>query len=153
MLDIGWSELLIVALVTIIVVGPKELPRVLRTVTQTVRKIRSMANEFQSSIDELAREAELDDLKRDIEKAASTDIAAELEHEIDPTGEVNKSMREIEESLNEDPRKKSGADRDSAAKENELPAEAATLEQESPDKGGAGVATATSGKKKAGGRA
>ena len=82
MLDIGWPELIIVALVTIIVVGPKELPRVLRTVTQIVRKVRAMANEFQSGIDDLAREAELDDLKRDIEKTASTDLAGELENQI-----------------------------------------------------------------------
>jgi len=110
MLDIGWPELLIVALVTIIVVGPKELPRVLRTITQMMRKVRAMASEFQSGIDDLAREAELDDLKKDIEKVATTDIAAELENEIDPTGEVTKSMREIETSLKEDPREASGID-------------------------------------------
>jgi sec-independent protein translocase protein TatB len=110
MLDIGWPELLIVALVTIMVVGPKELPRVLRTVTQMMRKVRAMASEFQSGIDDLAREAELDDLKKDIEKTASTDIAGELENQIDPTGEVSKSMREIETSLKEDPREVSGTD-------------------------------------------
>lgn len=102
MLDIGWNELLIVALITIIVVGPKELPHVLRTVTQMVRKVRAMASEFQSGIDDLAREAELDDIKSDIEKTASKDFAGDLENEIDPTGEVTKSMREIENSLNED---------------------------------------------------
>ena len=48
--------------VDVIVVGPKEIPRVLRTVTGAMRKIRGMAREFQSSIDDLAREAELDDL-------------------------------------------------------------------------------------------
>ena len=110
MLDIGWPELLIVALVTIMVVGPKELPRVLRTVTQLMRKVRAMASEFQSGIDDLAREAELDDLKKDIEKTASTDIAGELENQIDPTGEVTKSMQEIETSLKEDPREESGTD-------------------------------------------
>lgn len=109
MLDIGWPELLIVALVTIIVVGPKELPRVLRTVTQMVRKLRAMASEFQSGIDELAREAELDELRKDIERTASTDIAGELEREVDPTGDVAKSMREIESSLKEDPREPSAA--------------------------------------------
>lgn len=110
MLDIGWPELLIVALVTIMVVGPKELPRVLRTVTQMMRKVRAMASEFQSGIDDLAREAELDDLKKDIEKTASTDLAGELENQIDPAGEVTKSLREIETSLKEDPRKASDTD-------------------------------------------
>ena len=103
MLDIGWPELAIIALITILVVGPKEIPRVLRTVTKVVRKLRSMASEFQAGIDELAREAELDDLKKDIEKTASRDIAGEFENTVDPTGEVTKSVREIETSLKEDP--------------------------------------------------
>jgi sec-independent protein translocase protein TatB len=107
MLDIGWVELSIIALITILVVGPKEIPRVLRTVTQVVRKVRGMASEFQSGIDELAREAELDDLKKDIEKTASKDLAGDLENTIDPTGEVTESVREIEASLKEDPRESS----------------------------------------------
>lgn len=102
MLDIGWVELSIIALITILVVGPKEIPRVLRTVTQIMRKVRGMASEFQSGIDELAREAELDDLKKDIEKTASRDFASELENTIDPTGEVTESVREIETSLKDD---------------------------------------------------
>jgi len=153
MLDIGWPELLIIALVTIIVVGPKEIPRVLRTVTQVLRKVRSMASEFQSSIDDLAREAELDDLKKDIEKVASTDIAGELEREIDPSGEVNKSVREIETSLKEDPRKQPSATRSSPPKKNESSTVATELVQERPDGDNAGSATPASSKKKAGGRA
>lgn len=105
MLDIGWPELAIIALITIIVVGPKEIPRVLRTVTQIMRKVRGMASEFQSGIDELAREAELDDLKKDIEKTASRDLAGDLEQSIDPTGEVTKSIRELETSVKEESRK------------------------------------------------
>lgn len=105
MLDIGWPELTIIALITILVVGPKEIPHVLRTVTQVVRKLRAMASDFQSGIDELAREAELDDLKNDIEKTASKDLASDLENTVDPTGEVTGSVREIESSLKEDPRK------------------------------------------------
>lgn len=113
MLDIGWNELLIIALVTIIVVGPKELPHVLRTVTQFFRKMRAMASEFQSGLDDLAREAELQELKKSIEKTASTDLAGELEREIDPTGEIDRSVRELETQVKEDPRKtgKSEADR------------------------------------------
>lgn len=116
MLDIGWPELAIIALITILVVGPKEIPRVLRMVTQAVRKLRSMASEFQSGIDDLAREADLDDLKKDIEKTASTDIAGEIENTIDPTGEVTESVREIETSLKEDPAA-SPAGEDAAAPE------------------------------------
>lgn len=119
MLDIGWNELLIVALVTILVVGPKELPHVLRTVTQFVRKLRSMASEFQSGLDDLAREAELEEFKQSVEKTVSTDLAGELEAEIDPTGDIDRSVREIEEQIKEDPRRSSrsgGETKKSAAK-------------------------------------
>lgn len=121
MLDIGWVELSIIALITILVVGPKEIPRVLRTVTQVMRKVRGMASEFQSGIDDLARESELDDLKKDIEKTASRDFASELENTIDPTGEVTESVRDIETSLKEDPRESSDTQNVAVAIEESAP--------------------------------
>lgn len=121
MLDIGWVELSIIALITILVVGPKEIPRVLRTVTQIMRKVRGMASEFQSGIDELARESELDDLKKDIEKTASRDFASELENTIDPTGEVTESVRDMETSLKEDPRESSDTQNVTAAIQESAP--------------------------------
>lgn len=99
MFDIGWQELFIIAVVTIVVVGPKELPRVLRAVTMGMRKIRGMASDFQNSIDELARESELHEIRRDLERSASIDFEKELEDTIDPTGEVSRSVREIEGSV------------------------------------------------------
>lgn len=103
MLDIGWYEIFVIAVITVIVVGPKELPRVLRAVTQITRKVRAMASEFQSGIDDIAREAELDELKKSIEETASTDIAGELENTIDPTGELSESVRELGDSIKQDP--------------------------------------------------
>lgn len=144
MLDIGWNELLIVALVTILVVGPKELPHVLRTVTQFVRKMRAMASEFQSGLDDLAREAELQDLKNSIEKTASSDLAGDLEKEIDPTGEINKSVRELEAQVKEDPRKSGkvagGAD---GASGDGTPAAAAKAAKAAPSPVTAGKSPAT----------
>ncbi len=103
MLDIGWYEIFVIAVITVIVVGPKELPRVLRAVTKVTRKIREMASEFQSGIDDIAREAELDDLKKSIEDTASGDLAGELENTIDPTGEITESIRELGDDIKEDP--------------------------------------------------
>jgi len=103
MFDIGWQELFLVAVVTILVVGPKELPRVLRSVTLGVRRIRAMASDFQSSVDDLAREADLDDLRKDLEKSADFDLESELEDAIDPTGEVTESLHELGGELNDDP--------------------------------------------------
>ena len=80
MFDIGWSELLVVGLLALLVVGPKELPGLLRTVGQYVGKARSMAREFQRSMEDAAREADitalkdLKDAKRDLDKMARIDF-------------------------------------------------------------------------------
>ena len=66
MFDIGWSELLVVAIVAILVVGPKELPGMLRTVGKTVGNLRRMGKDFQSQFNEALREAELDEVKNTI---------------------------------------------------------------------------------------
>jgi sec-independent protein translocase protein TatB len=64
MFDIGWSELLVIAAVALIVIGPKELPGVLRSIGHWMGKIRSMASDFQSQFQEAMREAEMSDLKK-----------------------------------------------------------------------------------------
>jgi len=63
MLDIGWSEMLMIAVVAIVVIGPKELPRALRTVGQWVSKARAMTRELQASVNNMIAETELDDLR------------------------------------------------------------------------------------------
>jgi sec-independent protein translocase protein TatB len=66
MFDIGWSELLVIATVAIIVVGPKDLPRMLRTLGKSVGKLRHMANDFRSQFDDAMRDSELEELRSSI---------------------------------------------------------------------------------------
>lgn len=66
MLDIGWSELMVIGIVALVVIGPKELPGVLRSVGAMIGKLRRMAGEFQGQFQEALREAELSDLKKDL---------------------------------------------------------------------------------------
>jgi sec-independent protein translocase protein TatB len=101
--DIGWQELLVIAIVTIVVIGPKDLPRVLRTVTLAMRKVRGMARDFQQSLDELAREAELQELRKEIEKASTADLEKELQSIADPAREMEETVRDIGRSLDEAP--------------------------------------------------
>lgn len=68
MFDIGWSELLLVAMITLVVVGPQEIPRVLRTVRGLLAKIRGLSADFQSAMDEAAREADLSGIKEQLLK-------------------------------------------------------------------------------------
>ncbi|MDJ0945233.1 MAG: Sec-independent protein translocase protein TatB [Kiloniellales bacterium] len=96
MFDLGWSELAVVALVALIVVGPRELPEVLRTIGKWVRKARSMAREFQTSVDDMVREAELDEARKTMESARHLDIGKEIENSIDPTGSVKEEMAELD---------------------------------------------------------
>jgi len=72
MFDIGWSEFLVIGVVALIVIGPKELPAVLRAVGQWTTKIRRMAAEFQSQFQEAMREAEMADLKKEVDNLADT---------------------------------------------------------------------------------
>ncbi|MGB3866685.1 MAG: Sec-independent protein translocase protein TatB, partial [Xanthobacteraceae bacterium] len=72
MFDIGWSELVVIAVVALIAIGPKELPGVLRTVGQWMGKVRRMAAEFQGQFNEAMREAEMADLKKSFDDIKDT---------------------------------------------------------------------------------
>ena len=64
MFDIGYSELLLIAVVALIVIGPKDLPRVMRTVGHWVGRARGMARHFRSGVDTMMREAELEEMEK-----------------------------------------------------------------------------------------
>lgn len=96
MFDIGWSEMAVVALLALIVIGPKDLPRVMRTASHWVRKARGLAREFQSGIDDMIREADLEDAKKALDDAKRLDIDKAVENAIDPTGEVKDEAKSIE---------------------------------------------------------
>ncbi len=98
MFDIGWSELLIIAVVAIIVVGPRDLPRMLRTVGQTVGKVRRMAGDFRSQFDDALKEADLDDLKKDVDSLRSLNPANVLKKEIGSINEIGKDIKKTVES-------------------------------------------------------
>ncbi|MCO5129638.1 MAG: Sec-independent protein translocase protein TatB [Xanthobacteraceae bacterium] len=72
MFDIGWSELVVIGVVALIAIGPKELPGVLRTVGQWMGKVRRMAAEFQGQFNEAMREAEMADLKKSFDEIKDT---------------------------------------------------------------------------------
>ncbi len=100
MFDIGWSEMAVIALLTLIVIGPKELPRVLRTVGQWVRKAQSLAREFQRGLDDMAREADLEDAKKLLDSGRSLANPKKMVMDtIDPTGSVEQEARDLQSSM------------------------------------------------------
>ena len=66
MLDIGWMEMAVISVIALLILGPKELPRAIRTVTQLVGRARGLANEFKSGLDDIVQESELRDLQKEI---------------------------------------------------------------------------------------
>ncbi|MFT3808509.1 MAG: Sec-independent protein translocase protein TatB [Micropepsaceae bacterium] len=66
MFDLGWGEILVIAVVAILVVGPKDLPRLMKGIGEWVGKARKMASHFQAGVDEMIRQAELEDLRKDL---------------------------------------------------------------------------------------
>ena len=101
MLDIGGWEFLVVAFVLIMVVGPKELPRMLRTFTGFTKQMRTMAREFTDGMNKIADDAEVADLKKAMNKAKSGDLD-DLANAIDPGGDVGDSVRELKDSIDKD---------------------------------------------------
>ncbi len=92
MFDIGWTELLFLGVLAILVVGPKDLPRMMRTIGQYTAKIRGAAREFQRSFDEMARESELDELRKQIAEVKAnnpvTQVKEAIKHPLDSVGKA-----------------------------------------------------------------
>jgi len=101
MLDIGGWEFLVVAFVLIMVVGPKELPRMLRSFTQFSRSMRKMAREFTDGMNQIAYDAEVAELKKAMNEAKDGDLD-KLASAIDPDGDVGESVRDLKDSMDKD---------------------------------------------------
>src|SRR6266699_4609965 len=91
--DLGWSELLLIGVVALVVIGPKDLPKALRVAGFWVKKARTLSREFQSSVEQMIREAELDEMRQELKKATEIDLDKEFQKTIDPTGSLAESLK------------------------------------------------------------
>ncbi len=110
MFDFAWSALALIAVVALIVIGPKDLPRVMRTVGFCVRKARAVAHEFQGSLEQMVREAELDEVRQQVEKASRFNVEEEIAKHIDPRGEIHGALSDpaLRDPLGELPKPEAG---------------------------------------------
>lgn len=97
--EIGATELLVIAVVALIVVGPKDLPLMLRKLGQFMAKLRGMASEFRASFDEMARQSELDELRKEVEAMRRGQVA-DLASQDASNAQVQQVFDEIGDSLN-----------------------------------------------------
>lgn len=93
MFDIGWTEMLVIAIVLVVVVGPKDLPRMLRTFGRTTAKMRSMAGDFRRQFDEALKEAELEDVKTLASDVRKLNPAADLKKALNPMQKAADDVR------------------------------------------------------------
>ncbi|PST24682.1 twin-arginine translocase subunit TatB [Mesorhizobium plurifarium] len=93
MLDIGWTELVVVAIVLIIVVGPKDLPPMLRAFGRMTSKMRGMASDFRRQFDEALREADLDDVRKTISDAQSLNPTTALRDAMNPLRQLGNEIK------------------------------------------------------------
>ncbi|MCA1492773.1 Sec-independent protein translocase protein TatB [Sinorhizobium alkalisoli] len=93
MLDIGWTELVVIAIVLIVVVGPKDLPPMLRAFGRMTSKMRGMAGDFRRQFDEALREADLDDVRRTISDAQSLNPTTALRDAMNPLRQLGNEIK------------------------------------------------------------
>src|SRR4051812_44157407 len=101
MFDLSWGEMGIIAVVALVVLGPKELPNALRTVSGLMKNARKLAGEFQSGVNEIIREADLEDARKKLQEVQSLNknqIQNAIEKAVDPTGEMKAAL-----SVEDDP--------------------------------------------------
>ena len=93
MLSFGWSEIALVAVIIIIVVGPKEIPNLLKQLGSLSKSLRKISRQFKSSLNELAEEGDLKDVKKSL-----SDIK-NIKNDLDPTKAINKELKEEIETI------------------------------------------------------
>ena|SRR5687767_8466760 len=101
MFDIAWTELLVIIVVALVVVGPKDLPRLMRTAGQWAGRARAMADQFRRSFDDIARQSELDELRSEVNRLQTSviDPQAEIESAMYPQGLPNLNSNLGDESF------------------------------------------------------
>ncbi|HRE21437.1 MAG TPA: Sec-independent protein translocase protein TatB [Rhabdaerophilum sp.] len=145
MFDVGWSELVVIGVVALVVIGPKELPGVIRSVGRAVGKLRTMAGEFRAQFDDAMREAELHEVKKTFDDAASSATSA-VNEATKPFDEVKSEFDASAASIREDAagptasEKISAIEADAKAMEAEIAAESAPAPKPRARKKKAGTA-------------
>lgn len=126
MFDFGWQEFLMVGVVLMLVVGPKDMPRILRSFSQFIRKARAMANEFTSTLEDAARDSDIKSMMQEVKSGEFDDMAnliggdvKEIKDDLQEAAGLDEATRDVSEIANSQkapPKKAKKAAKSSAAK-------------------------------------
>ncbi|MBX6742683.1 MAG: twin-arginine translocase subunit TatB, partial [Acetobacteraceae bacterium] len=94
MFDLAWSELALIGVVALVVIGPKDLPNAVRGLARGIQKLRRMASEFQQHADELVKEANLQEVRQQINEIRNFNFREEIERAVDSDGTIRKTFTE-----------------------------------------------------------
>ncbi|MGH7077007.1 MAG: Sec-independent protein translocase protein TatB [Acetobacteraceae bacterium] len=94
MFDFSWTEIALIVVVALIAIGPKDLPGALKTVSQVIKKARGMAGEFQTHVNDLMKEADLEDVRKQIDEIRHFDFKGEFERALEPDQTIRKTLTE-----------------------------------------------------------
>src|ERR1700722_17175252 len=94
MFDFAWSEIALIGVVALIAIGPKDLPVAMKAVTTMIKKARRMAGEFQTHVDEMMREADLHEVREQINEIRNFDFKGEIEKAVDADGSIRATFAE-----------------------------------------------------------
>ena len=103
MFNFAWSEIAVIAVVALIAIGPKDMPVAIKAVAAAIKKARRMASEFQTHVDEMVREANLEDVRDQLSAFRNLDVTTALERAVDPDGGLRSTFTD-------DPLRETGAD-------------------------------------------
>jgi sec-independent protein translocase protein TatB len=92
MFDFAWTEIALIAAVALIAIGPKDMPVAIRSITGMIKKARRMASEFQTHVDEMVRDANLQEVRDSINEIRNFDVRGEIERNIDPDGSLRSTF-------------------------------------------------------------
>ncbi|MEH6404032.1 MAG: Sec-independent protein translocase protein TatB [Sneathiella sp.] len=133
MFDIGWSEMVFVVVIAVLVIGPKDIPKTIATIGKYIRKARGLAREFQSGLDDLAKETELDDLRKDIQGSTDFNLKKQIEDAVNPNGSFENMFDDIKPEIKPDSPEPNAVSEQSGAPENSISGDVVTDATHSSD--------------------
>jgi len=133
MFDIGWSEMVFVMVIAVLVIGPKDLPKTIATIGKYIRKARGLARDFQSGLDDLAKETELDEIRKDIQGSTDFNLKKQIEDAVGSTGSFDNMFDDIKPKIKADNAETSEVSAPSDTPENSISGDALADADPSPD--------------------
>ncbi len=94
MFDFAWTEIALIAVVALIAIGPKDMPKAVKGIADFIKKARRMAGEFQSHVDEMVKDTELADVRQQISQLRNFDLRGEVEKAVDTDGTLRATLRD-----------------------------------------------------------